>query len=223
MKNLPGGEMSSRILNFYWVADVSGSMEGEKIQQLNYAIRQVLPDMKKEADQNPNATVMVRSLKFSTGASWVEPTATDVHNFSWTDLSAAGVTDMGTALKMLATEFASFKTDIKALPPVIVMLTDGQPIDDYKAGITELLATPWGKKSIRVGIAIGKDADVTVLEEFTGNSELVLRANNPEQLVKFIKWASTLVKSASMPTVGDNLPVVDTSTIPVATNNDDVW
>ena len=42
----PGGEMASRPLHFIWIVDCSGSMMGEKIQSLNYAIRQTIPDMK---------------------------------------------------------------------------------------------------------------------------------------------------------------------------------
>jgi hypothetical protein len=47
---------------------------------------------------------------------------------------------------------------------------------------------PWGKKAVRVSIAIGADADLDVLEKFIGNSELKpLQANNPESLVRHIK------------------------------------
>ena len=38
-----------------------------------------------------------------------------------------------------------------------------------------------------------------VLTEFTGNRELVLQANNPQALVKMIKWASTAASVVSAP------------------------
>ena len=38
-----------------------------------------------------------------------------------------------------------------------------------------------------------------MLVEFTGNKELVLQANNPQTLVKMIKWASTAASSVSAP------------------------
>ena len=62
-----------------------------------------------------------------------------------------------------------------------------------------LLKLPWGKKSVRIAIAIGSDVDKSVLEEFTGNPELVLEANNPQALVAMIKWASTVAKQVSAP------------------------
>jgi len=224
-RNLPGGEMSSRILDFFWIADCSGSMDGEKIQTLNYAIRQTIPDMRKEADDNPNASIMVRAIKFSDGAAWHIPTATPIDAFNWVDLTAGGVTAMGMALELVAGELKQFPTDTKRLPPVLVLLTDGQPTDDFKKGLDALMATPWGKKAVRIAIAIGKDTDISVLEQFAGNKELVLEAKNPQLLVKFIKWASTVVKNVSAPMVGGDAAGVDINAIPVATVDDDdeIW
>ena len=223
-RNLPGGEMSSRILDFFWIADCSGSMDGEKIQTLNYAIRQTIPDMRKEADDNPNASIMVRAIKFSDGAAWHVPAATPIESFNWVDLTAGGVTAMGMALELAAGELRQFPTDTKRLPPVLVLLTDGQPTDDFKSGLDSLLATPWGKKAVRIAIAIGKDVDLTVLEQFAGNKELVLEAKNPQLLVKFIKWASTVVKNVSAPMIGDASGGVDINAIPTAaTDDDEIW
>ncbi len=224
-KNLPGGEMSSRVLDFIWIADCSGSMDGEKIQTLNYAIRQTIPDMRKEADDNPNAKLMVRAIKFSDGAQWHIATPTLIDNFDWPDLTAASVTDMGRALELVAAELKQLPTDTKRLPPVLVLLTDGQPTDDYKKGLDELLSTPWGKKSVRIAIAIGRDADLNVLEQFTGNKELVLEAKNPQMLVKFIKWASTVVKTVSAPKASSDgtADTVDVNTIPTTSDDDDIW
>jgi len=221
-RNLPGGEMSSRKLDFFWIADCSGSMDGEKIQTLNYAIRQTIPDMRKEADANPNADILVRAVKFSDGAAWHVAGATPIEQFNWTDLSAGGVTAMGMALELVAGELRQLPSDTKRLPPVLVLLTDGQPTDDFKGGLDALMSTPWGKKAVRIAIAIGKDADTSVLEQFTGNNELVLEAKNPQLLVKFIKWASTVVKNVSAPMAGAD--PVDTSAIPVVTTDDDeIW
>ena len=41
----PGGEMAKRPLNFFWVVDCSGSMTGEKIAKVNYAIQSTIPDI----------------------------------------------------------------------------------------------------------------------------------------------------------------------------------
>jgi uncharacterized protein YegL len=133
---------------------------------------------------------------------------------------------MGMALELVAGELNQFPSDTKRLPPVLVLLTDGQPTDDYKKGLDALLATPWGKKAVRIAIAIGKDADLAVLEQFTGNKELVLEAKNPQLLIKFIKWASTVVRTVSSPKSGADAAAspVDVNTIPVLAGDDDeIW
>lgn len=217
----PGGELATRPLHFIWIADCSGSMRDDgKIQALNTAIREAIPHMQKVADENPNAQVLVRAIKFSNGAQWHISQPTDVADFRWADLSAEGVTDMGKALSMVAEQLKIPPMTDRALPPVLVLISDGQPTDDYKKGLQELMDQAWGKKAVRIAIAIGADADLDVLQKFIGHAEITpLQANNPESLVKYIKWVSTVVlKSASAPasqTAGDPLTAPNVP-IPVA-------
>jgi uncharacterized protein YegL len=202
MNKRPGGELASRPLHFIWIADSSGSMEQDgKIQALNTAIREAIPHMRKVADDNPNAQVLVRAVKFSDGAQWHISQPTPVADFAWQDVSAGGETDMGKAFALVAEQLKMPPMSDRALPPVLVLISDGQPTDDVDAGLKALLEQPWGKKAVRIAIAIGQDADRDVLQKFIGNSELKpLAANSPEALVKYIKWASTAVlKSASSP------------------------
>lgn len=209
MVKRPGGELTSRPLHFIWVADASGSMEQDgKIQSLNTAIREAIPHMKKVAEDNPNAQVLVRAVKFSNGAQWHISQPTPVADFAWTDLTAEGETDMGKALQLVAEQLKMPPMSDRALPPVLVLVSDGQPTDDFDAGLKALMNEPWGKKSVRIAISIGRDADNDVLQKFIGHSELKpLNANSPEALVKHIKWASTAVlKAASSPAAGADAP-----------------
>jgi uncharacterized protein YegL len=231
----PGGALASRPLHFFWIADCSGSMYGEKIGALNHAIQSTIPDMKSAADSNPSARLLVRALKFSTGASWVTPAPVDIDDYAWGDLTAEGVTDMGKAFSLLAAQLAMPPMPERALPPVLVLLSDGQPTDDYKPQLEKLLRLPWGKKSVRIAIAIGQDADTDLLAEFTGNKELVLQANTPEMLVKMIKWASTAAAQVSSPASrpadeqvspsGGSAPLIlDIDNIPTPNDSDSaVW
>lgn len=195
----PGTAVANRPLHFFWICDCSGSMAGAKIQSLNNAIREAIPAMRDVADDNPTAQVLVRALAFSDGAQWHIGTPTQINEFTWTDLDAGGLTDMGKALKLLADELR--KMPDRGLPPVLVLITDGVPTDDFKSGLNALMAEPWGKKAVRIAIAIGTEAEEDVLKKFIGNPEIPpLRAQNSEQLVRFIKWASTAtVQSASSP------------------------
>ncbi|WP_146199670.1 vWA domain-containing protein [Methanospirillum stamsii] len=193
--NMPGGQLATRPLHFYWVCDVSSSMKGRgKIEQLNYAIREALPLMKNVATQNPNAQVFARTLAFGSGAKWMNSSLIPIEQYSWTDLSADGVTDMGAALKTIAEELKVPPMPKRALPPVIVLISDGHPTDDFDKGLRALMGESWGNKAVRIAIAIGADADTDVLRRFIGFDEIaLLNASNPQQLINYIKWASTEV------------------------------
>jgi len=205
-----------------------------KIQALNNAIREAIPHMQKVADENPNAQVLVRAIRFSNGAQWHISQPTPVADFKWQDLSAEGETHMGKALQMVADQLKIPPMTDRALPPVLVLISDGQPTDDYQSGLKALMDQPWGKKAVRIAISIGADADQDVLQKFIGHSELMpLQANNPEALVRHIKWVSTAVlKSASSPAsqTKDSPSPVANVPIPVApdatdtgTEPTDVW
>jgi len=199
---LPGKALANRPLHFIWLCDCSGSMSANgKIQSLNNAIREVIPHMQKAAEENPNAEVLVRALKFSDGAQWHISTPTNVKDFKWSDLSADGQTDMGAALRKVSEQLKIPPMSDRALPPVLVLISDGQPTDDFVGGMVELEKLPWGKKAVRIAIAIGDDADEDVLQRFIGNSEIrVLTVKNPDQLIERIRWASTVVlKAVSSP------------------------
>jgi uncharacterized protein YegL len=107
-------------------------------------------------------------------------------------------TDLGAALRLVAGELRMPPMPPRALPPVLGLVSDGQPTDDFDAALAELFALPWGKKAVRIAIGIGGDADLPVLERFIGNNEVkALHARNAEELTRYIRWASTAVVAAA--------------------------
>ena len=195
----PGGELATRPIHFFWVVDCSGSMYGEKIGIVNNTIQECIPEMRNSADNNPNAQLLIRALQFSSGASWITTSPVPVETYSWEDMEANGLTELGKACDLLAAQLSIPPMPARALPPVIVLLSDGQPTDDYKKSLDKLKGMPWFRKAVKIAISIGQDADDDVLIEFTGNKELVLQANNATALAKMIKWASTTASMVSAP------------------------
>lgn len=64
----PGGELASRPIHFFWVVDCSGSMSYDgKMEVVNTAIEECIPEMASAADNNPNAQLLIRALQFSSG------------------------------------------------------------------------------------------------------------------------------------------------------------
>lgn len=232
MNRRPGGELVSRPLHFIWILDCSGSMNGDgKIQTLNNAIYESIPEMQKVAEDNPNANVLVRVLTFSSGAQWLISQPTPIAEFKWVDLKAEGVTDMGKAFSMIADILKIPPMPERGLPPVLVLVSDGQPTDDISKGLQAIMDQQWGKKAVRLAIAIGVDADKDVLKKFIGHSEIEpYDAKNPETLKRYIKYASTVVlKSVSSPIIQTNKSSFALPPVPVPISNesssedDDIW
>jgi uncharacterized protein YegL len=119
----------------------------------------------------------------------------------------------------------------RALPPILILVSDGQPTDDFTGAVRELLALPWGKRAVRIAVAIGEDADQNALRTFVANPEMpVLRADNSETLVNYVKWASTAVlKAASAPASQHQAQGTPAANVPVpappaaSVSSSEVW
>ncbi|WP_040911825.1 vWA domain-containing protein [Wenjunlia vitaminophila] len=220
--------MANRPAHFIWLLDCSGSMSvNGKIGELNFAIREAIPEMQQAALSNPAASLLVRAVTFASGANWHIGEATPVDRFTWEDVHTYGATDMGAAFRLAASALQTPPMPLRALPPVLALVSDGQPTDDWRSGLRAIDDTPWGKRAVRVAVAIGDDADKRMLKEFLANPELEpLLAKNPRQLAAAIRWMSTaVVKEASAPKVEDARPGPVLPTLPLDKHNpgEDIW
>lgn len=199
MSERPGAQLARRPLHFFLLADCSGSMASAgKMTALNTAVREVLPHLAETSTSNPHAQVLVRAVRFGTGASWHVGTATEADLLAWTDLKAGGYTDLGAGLDLLSAALTVPPMEERALAPAVVLVSDGMPTDEYDEALQRLLALPWGQRSIRMAIAIGHDADYETLNRFIGDPTLEpITAANPEQLVLALRWATTHVARAA--------------------------
>ena len=84
----------------------------------------------------------MRVLSFSDQARWhlAAPTPVEQVLPLWTDLQASGLTYMGAALRELASVLRTPPMEQRALPPVLVLVSDGAPTDDFTAGLRVLMA-----------------------------------------------------------------------------------
>ena len=185
-------EVARRTMVLFFVVDCSGSMTGAKIGTVNSAIEEIVPELRDTSENNADAQIKIATLAFSTGAEWINPPIA-AENFNWTYLDAYGVTDLGEACNQLNEKLSknAFMGEVRgSFAPAIFLLSDGEPTDDYKHGLEKLKKNNWFKKAIKVAIAIGNDANKSVLADFTGNTESVITVHSPEALKKWIKFVS---------------------------------
>ncbi|MET0458149.1 MAG: hypothetical protein ABWZ91_13910 [Nocardioides sp.] len=225
MTERPGSRLAARPLHFFIVADCSGSMAADgKVQALNNAIRETLPHLVDVAGQNPHAELLVRAIAFSSGARWHVERPTPVGQLGWQDLTTGGYTDLGSALDLLAPQLGPPAMEDRAMTPAILLISDGMPTDDYKPALARFLDEPMGSRAVRMAVGIGRDADLEVLERFIGSSAAgVLTANNPEQLVRMIRWASTHASRLASNLIGANQGVAPLTDDDVSSPSELIW
>ena len=199
-----------RQMVLFFVVDTSGSMQGTKIGAVNTAIREVLPELKDAGGSDID--LKVACLTFSSGCKWMYSTPIASDSFQWTNVDADGVTDLGTACRELNDKLSKngfLKAPSGSVAPVIFLLSDGEPTDDFESGINLLQQNNWFKHGIKVAVAIGDDANKEVLAKFTGNIEAVITVHTPEALRKWIRKVSitsSQIGSRSQPVSDGQLP-----------------
>jgi len=192
-----------RQMVLFFIVDISGSMAGTKIGAVNTAIREVIPELRGIGGSDVN--LKIACLKFSSGCEWMHTSPVPVENFQWNNLSADGVTDFGAACRELSDKMAKEKflsAPSASVAPALFLMSDGEPTDDYKSGLAELQKNNWYKYAIKVAVAIGDDANIDVLKEFTGNIEAVITVHTPEALrkmIRFVSVTSSQIGSKSQP------------------------
>ncbi len=219
--------VSRRALHVVLLLDCSGSMSGDRMASLNYAMRTAMPELRAVAADNPEVDLRLRAIRFSTEPAWHIEEPAPPSEVEWQDLTASGESGLGAALAMLADAFEDGTMTGRHLPPVIVLVSDGLPTDDFESGLKAFFASEYADSAIRVGIAIGTDADHATLRSFIRNPGInPLRASNATDLIQHIKWATTApVKAASSPAnISDQLaPIFGTSDLADPPPSDIVW
>lgn len=213
----PGARVTGRPLHFVFLLDGSGSMATEgKIDALNQSIRDALPHLQDLASQNPFVHILVRALVFADGARWHIAEPTPVHEVSWPTVVAGGFTDLGAGLTKVAEVLTVPPMEARAFPPVLVVVSDGRPTDDFETGLERLMAEPWGRRAVRLAIAIGADADLDILRRFIGDSAIApFTAHDPEQLAYLVRFVSTAASQlASSPAGAESSRVLPAPDVP---------
>ena len=194
--------VSRKSLVIFFLIDTSGSMKGKKMGELNTVMEELIPEIRRVGEADTEVKVAV--LTFSTEVRWMYSTPIAIEDFEWARLRASGVTSMGAAFKELNQRMSrnSFlNSPSLSFAPVIFLMTDGYPSDDYKEGLRELQANSWYKFGLKAALGIGQEANDNILAEFTGSKDTVVHAYSGGQLaqmIKIIAVTSSQIGSKSM-------------------------
>jgi uncharacterized protein YegL len=201
---MPGGGVARRPLHFIVIADCSGSMKGEKMQALNYALRSMLPHLATWERDQLQAQLLIRILTFATVPHWhirdPLPVADLMAGWQNLDYVYQGRTNMGAAFGEVSAVLGPEVLERRALRPAILLITDGLPTDPpgaFDAGLEALIGTPAGRASLRVAVAIGRDASSAPLNRFRSPDAPILVADSTDDIVERLVAASIAVSRMS--------------------------
>lgn len=194
------------------LADISGSMSVDgKIGTLNRAIADMVAAFKEEEDVRADINIAV--ITFGRGGALNHQPLLPVSQIQWTDMAAAGPTPMGAAFDLVKS-LVEDRNQIASRDyhPTIVLVSDGQPTDNWQEPLQQLLTSPRASKAFRLSMGIGADADYKVLEEFLQGQHPeipVFRADEASQIRKFFRWVTMSVTNRSKSASPDSMPIVD--------------
>ncbi|MBQ9895406.1 MAG: VWA domain-containing protein [Ruminococcus sp.] len=194
--------VSRKSLVIFFLIDTSGSMKGKKMGELNTVMEELIPEIRRVGEADTEVKVAV--LTFSTEVRWMYSTPIPIEDFEWARLRASGVTSMGAAFKELNQRMSRngfLNSPSLSFAPVIFLMTDGYPSDDYKEGLKELQSNSWYKFGLKAALGIGQEANDNILAEFTGSKDIVVHAYSGGQLaqmIKIIAVTSSQIGSKSM-------------------------
>lgn len=182
-------EPAKKSMTIFFLIDVSGSMKGTKIGSLNSTMEELLPSLIGVGEASTDVKIAI--MKFSTDVEWVTPEPVRIEEYQyWNRLETEGLTFMGDAFLELSRKLSrsSFLNSPSiSFAPVIFLLSDGSPNDDWKKGLETLKQNKWFQHGLKIALGIGSKVNMDVLRAFTGNDELAVQAKNAEQLRELIK------------------------------------
>lgn len=179
------------------VLDVSGSMCGEPIRELNKGLQDFYQEI--DQDNTTRQRLEVSLITFSSVANTIQEPAL-VENFTMPTLSALGSTVMVTAVNMAIDKVAARKqwykdTNQAYYRPWIILMTDGEPDSDQDvAGLAQRIKQDVAAKRYAF-LPIGVEgANMSILKQIeSGIPAMKLQGT---KFSSFFKWLS-----ASMGTV----------------------
>ena len=157
---------TARPLPVLLLADISGSMSANgKIEALNDAVQEMLDSFGREDDSR--AEIHVSVVTFGQAGAKVHQPLTPASKVQWARMTASGGTPMGAAFDV-ATGIIDDRAQIpsRAHRPTIVLVSDGQPTDDWQGPLKRVLASERASKAARFAMGIGDDADAAMLGAF---------------------------------------------------------
>jgi uncharacterized protein YegL len=180
-----------RRLPIYVLADTSGTMEGEPIQQVQVGLKLLVDEL--TADPATMEVAYLSVITFGDVAQQVVP-LTELSAFTAPTITAGGGRAFGDALRTLEKcydrEILKYvsENEKRDFKPIVYVMTDGKPTDEWEQITDDIgkLVRDGRKYAYIVALGMGLDADEAVLRRLTDNV-ILMRDITPGAMTKPFK------------------------------------
>ena len=187
----------SRRLPIYFLIDISESMVGEPIQQVEEGISTIIQALK--TDPNALESVWISIIVFAGQSKTLVPLQ-EIISFYPPKFTIGGGTSLSKGLGHLMFELR--KNQVLTTPenkgdwkPIVFLFTDGVPTDDSKTAISEWKQN-WQRTANMVDVSFGNETDTKLLGELTENV-LSFKNTDSESYKQFFRWVTDSIKTSS--------------------------
>jgi uncharacterized protein YegL len=179
------------VVPIVFIIDASENMKGSPVGSINDAIENILPIIYEKDSQEPYAYAQIACITYGTTAKWTEGASYSVSDFIWKSITANGKSNVAEAFRLLKADFKKYFNK-KIFDPIFILISGSKATDNYESVLNDLFNYYEIEYSTRIGIEIGEDADLGLLNMFAGSRNHVLSVHNIENLKSLIEYRYSL-------------------------------
>ena len=202
-------KIAKQKLNVIVLVDCSKSMQGERITQVNNALRDIKTHLIDLQGENSNVDFYMTVITFSTEAYFLNgDRCKPVEDFTFKAIKGGGWSNLHLGYQKLEEILkkeskGGIMPDFGGVAPIILLMTDGHPTKLPKEELETLKKLPWYNVALKYGIAIELKDERThkVLQDFVnGNGDVIECYDSKllERIIKIIVLTASKVKSTSI-------------------------
>lgn len=180
---------NAKPLPIFLVLDVSGSMSGSKITELNSAVNLMINELKNTVAKEISITMCVVSFDSSAR---VHIPMSSIENINWRGLSTGGSTNLKHALE-LTKSLIEDKNVVpsRAYRPAVILVSDGYPDSNWESSMKDFIENGRSSKCDRMSMLIGDQSAASVMNAFLkGSGNPLFFARDAKDISKFFKFVT---------------------------------
>ena len=154
-------KIAKQRLNIVILVDCSKSMQGERIAQVNSALRDIKTHLVDMQNENANVDFHITVITFSIDAYFLNgDRSKEIENFNFKDIKGGGWSNLHIAYQKLEEILkkeskGGIMPDFGGVAPILLLMTDGHPTKyPLKEEMAALKKLPWFNVALKYGIAI---------------------------------------------------------------------